>query len=204
MSLLTSAALLGLNQPLPSLAQQSEAPPEGSVRIVGFAYGGTGCPQGTVGSIISADQSTIELLFDRFLAELGQGATLSPQSNCTVSFRLEYPAGYSVSWNRVEHRGFADTTGGAQGELRARYYIPGTGGFDVVRVASFPDNTAADYTIVQDNISSAFTQCGASVPLSVNTRVRLFGTPTAFNTLTVDSITNKVKTILNLRWRRCS
>ncbi|MBD2777768.1 DUF4360 domain-containing protein [Iningainema tapete] len=204
MSVLTSAALLGLNQPLPSLAQQSEAPPEGSVRIVGFAYGGTGCPQGSVGSVISRDQSTIELLYDRFVAELGTGASRSSQSNCTVSFQLEYPAGFSVSWDRVEHRGFADTTGGAQAELRARYYIPGEGGFDTVRVYSFPDNSAEDYTIVQDNISTAFTQCGATIPLSVNTRVRLFGTPSNFNTLTVDSMTNKVRTLLNLRWRRCS
>lgn len=203
-SLLGAAFLGGLNQPSPSLAQSASAPPEGSVKIEGFAYGGTGCPQGSVGSIISKDRSTIELLFDKFQAELSSKVTLSPQSNCTVSFKLSYPAGWSLSWDRVEHRGFADTTGGAQGELRSRYYIPGSSGFDVTRVYEFPDNTAQDYTIVQDNINTAYTQCGASVPLSVNTRVRLYGNPTGYNALTVDSITSKVKTILYFKWQRCS
>ncbi len=201
---LLSAVLLGLNLPSPTLAQSLLAPPEGTVKIEGFAYGGSGCPQGSVGSIISKDQSTIELLFDKFQAELDTKKTLfSPQSNCSVSLQLQYPDGWSVSWDRVEHRGFADLSGGAQGQLRARYFIAGNGGFDVNRIYNFPTGDVEDYTIVQDAISDVFTECGAVVPLTVDTRVRLYGTPTGYNALTVDSESAKVRTLLRFRWRRC-
>jgi len=35
-------------------------------------YGGSGCPQGTVGSIISEDGTTMTLIFDSYVASMGQ------------------------------------------------------------------------------------------------------------------------------------
>jgi Domain of unknown function (DUF4360) len=120
---LTPAVLFSLNLPHPSFAQ--EAHPD-SVKITGFTFGGPGCPERSVGSLISNDQSTIELLFDKFIVEL-PSKMYSRNSSCTVSFKLEYPKGWSASLHKVEHRGFADTSGGAKGEIRAKYYIPGSG-----------------------------------------------------------------------------
>ncbi len=154
------------------------------------------------------DRRTLEILFDKFQANLqpskmGQAA-YPPQSNCAVSIKLHVPAGWSSTWHRVEHRGFADTSGNANGQLRARYYIPGAGGFDELRVFNFTPKMVKDYTIVHDGISTARTQCSAEVPMTVNTRVRLSGTPTGYNALTVDSISKKVKTVLHFRWERCN
>ncbi len=201
---LLSAVLLGLNLPSPTLAQSLLAPPEGSVTIQGVAANGTGCPPGSVVAAITPDRSQVELLFSKFSAELDKKPTqFDSQTNCTASIQLKYPSGWSVSWDRVEQRGFVDLSGGAQGQIRNRFYIPGNGGFDISRVYNFRTNDVEDYTFVQDAISDIFTECGAQVPLNVDTRVRLYGTPTGYNTVTVDSETAKVRTLLHLTWRRC-
>jgi hypothetical protein len=195
---LLSAVLLGLNIPSATLAQTADAPPPGSVSIQSFSYGGSGCPQGSVGSMITPDQTQIELLFDKFAAELDtKKTTFGSQANCSVSFELKYPSGWSVSWDRVEQSGSVNLSGGAQGQIRSRFYIPGNGGFDVTRIYDFPANDVEDYTVLQNSISDVFTQCGAQVPLDVNTQVRVYGTPTGYNTVTI------VANILHLTWRPC-
>ena len=202
---LLSAVLLSLNLPLPTLAQSVLAPPPGTVTIQNVTYNGSGCPLGSVAYSITPDRTSVELLFSKFAAELDTKTTqFSSQTNCSVSVQLKYPSGWSVSWDRVEQRGFVDLSGGAQGQIRSRFYIPGDGGFDVNRVYNFPANDVVDYTEVQDAISDVFTQCGAQVPLDVDTRIRLYGTPTGYNTVTVDSETTKVRTLLHLTWQQCS
>jgi hypothetical protein len=106
--------------------------------------------------------------------------------------------------HKVEHRGFADTTGGAKGEIRAKYYIPGSGGVDAEKVYTVAPGTNADYKLETDLLSTAFTPCGEmGVPMTVGTRILLNGQRDKYNTLTVDSLSQKVKTILNLKWKSC-
>ncbi|MBW4511443.1 MAG: DUF4360 domain-containing protein [Scytonematopsis contorta HA4267-MV1] len=182
------------------------ANPAQQVKISGFTYAGTGCPSGSVGSLISSDNQTLELLFDKFQANLApanQQVPFAQQNNCSVSVKLKLPRGFSASFYKVEHRGYADTRGGANGQFRARYYIPGAGGFDVNRNYNFQRNLERDYTIVHDNIATAYTQCGAEVPMTVSTRIGLSGRPTGYNALTVDSQSNKVTTRVHYQLRRC-
>ena len=198
---MTSAMLFGLNLPQISLAQE---PPPGSVKITGFTYGGNGCPSGSVGSIVSDDRTTIELLFDKFIVEL-PSQKYPRNSQCSVSFKLEYPKGWSASLHKVQHRGFADTTGSATGQIRAKYYIPGSGGVDAEKVYTVAPGTNADYKLETDLLSTAFTPCGEmGVPMTVSTRILLRdGQGDKYNILTVDSLSQKVKTILNLKWKSC-
>ncbi|MBD2277360.1 MAG: DUF4360 domain-containing protein [Dolichospermum sp. DEX189] len=198
---LTSAVLFGLNLPQISLAQE---PAPDSVKITGFTYGGNGCPGGSVGSLVSNDRTTIELLFDKFIVEL-PSKKYPPNSQCSVSFKLEYPKGWSASLHKVQHRGFADTTGSATGQIRAKYYIPGSGGVDAEKVYTVAPNTNADYKLETDLLSTAFTPCGEmGVPMTVSTRILLRdGQGDKYNILTVDSLSQKVKTILNLKWKSC-
>jgi Domain of unknown function (DUF4360) len=90
-------------------------------------------------------------------------------------------------------------------------YIPcrmnqpwGSGGVDKTQIYEIPPGKASDYQVETDLLSTAFTPCNTmNVPMSVNTRIRLFGEVEKFNTLTVDSLSQKVKTILNLKWKSC-
>lgn len=174
--------------------------------IEGFNANGDGCPSGSYSYLLTPDKQTLQILFSKFIAELAPVGTFvsnPPTRACTVSFQLKLPAGLALTWYRTEHRGFADTSGGASGQFVARYYLPGQGGFDVFR--SFPINPyqVAAYTVINDNLGGSWTACGGSRLLSINTRIRLSGRPTGYNTLTVDDETEKVETILRFRYRSC-
>lgn len=48
--------------PAPAATTTAVGPNPNEVYINGITYGGTGCPQGSVGSFISADRQTCDLL----------------------------------------------------------------------------------------------------------------------------------------------
>ena len=201
------AAPLSVSAETSSLTQSKQAKELEGVTIADFAYAGSGCPPNSADYLLSDDKKTLEILFSDFQANLQPKkmgvADYPPQNNCSVSVKMKIPPGYSASWHRVEHRGFADTSGGARGQLRARYYIPGEGGFDENRIFNFKKNYVRDYTVLHDSISTAYTRCGTNVPMTVNTRVRLYDKPTGYNALTVDSISKKVSTKLFFKYRKC-
>jgi len=63
-------------------------------KITGFAYGGSGCPQGTVGSLISASPEglpdTLTLLFDAYEALQGAGVSSSErQKSCNIAINID-------------------------------------------------------------------------------------------------------------------
>lgn len=196
--LVSCAGLIGTQA---ALAQVS------NVNIKQFAASGDGCPPGSYDYILSSDKTTLQILFSQFIAELapaGELVSFPPTRGCTISVELNLPPGISVSWYRTEHRGFADTTGGARGQFRARYYLPGEGGFDTFKTYSFNPGQAGSYTVVNDNIGAGWTRCGGTQLMSINTRVRLDGRPHGYNTLSVEDETNRVETLLRLRYRSCT
>ncbi|MDJ0618937.1 MAG: DUF4360 domain-containing protein [Calothrix sp. MO_192.B10] len=193
-----TTVLLGLSLHQPSLAQL--APPKNSVSIQGFTYAGRGCPRGSVKVKYGRDRRLSQITFQKFIVEVGRKKTQFPRhSYCTVSFKLKVPRGWSVSWQQVEYGGFAKLSSRVRGQLRTRYYIPGAGEKDAFRIYNFPQrNTFKNYRIVHKGISTAYTPCGAAVTMTVNARLRLVGSSTTDNTLTVKNLI-----IPRFKWRRC-
>jgi hypothetical protein len=58
LSLLVSAAVVFASPIAETSTVSSDVPNPSQVYINGITYGGTGCPQGTVGSFISSDRQT--------------------------------------------------------------------------------------------------------------------------------------------------
>jgi hypothetical protein len=216
---LLCAVLLGLNIPSPTLAQTYDAPsegsvtigsiqtvdvpPEGSVSIETVNAGGSGCPAGTVRANISSDRTQAELFFDKFITQLSP-ATVTPLSpsttDCTVSYNINYPSGWSVSLEKIQLRGSVNTNYGATGTLSSDFYIPGLD-VDTVVEKDFPANQQGFYLVEQKAPVLAYTQCGAVFPLDVTTELSLNGRTsdiTGDNTIKVVDIPR-----LRLAWRRC-
>ncbi|MBR8833195.1 MAG: DUF4360 domain-containing protein [Stigonema ocellatum SAG 48.90 = DSM 106950] len=211
---LLSAVLLGLNIPSSTLAQTYDAPPPGSVTIESIqtadapppgsvtietvSAGGSGCPAGSTRASISSDRTQAQLFFDKFIAELDVNPTQFPSTtDCTVSYNIKYPAGWSVSLEKVQIRGSVDTSYGATGTLSSLFYIPGLN-VDTYVTKNFPANQQGFFLVEQAAPVLAYTRCGAVLPLNVTTELSLSGTPTGYNTIkVVDS------PLLRLAWRRC-
>ena len=96
------------------------------VQIRGVTYGGTGCPQGTVGSQISSDRSILTLIFDSYIASIGPGIAITEQrKNCQLNIDLLYPGGFQYSILSADYRGYSSIDKGISGTLKSTYYFSG-------------------------------------------------------------------------------
>ncbi|TVY78491.1 putative secreted protein [Lachnellula suecica] len=205
-----------------SSSTSSAVPNPTSVTINSIAYGGTGCPQGSVGSFISADRTTFTLIFDSFVASIGPGVPITQNRvNCQLNLNLQYPSGFQYSILSTTFRGYAGLDKGVTGTQSATYYFSGlcdptgTSAYSIFHPAatlqaattsSFKGPSSGDYEI-SDAIpftSTVWSPCGASLPLNINSQVRLASTVTsATGLMTEDSVDGKVEFQVGVQWQTC-
>jgi len=176
------------------------------VYINSIAYGGTGCPQGSVGSFISTDLTTFTLIFDDMVASIGPGIAVTDERvNCQLNIDLQYPGGFQYSILNTEFRGYAGLDKGVTGTQEVTYYFSGSSA-QASTTTTFAGPTSGDYEVT-DSIpfaSTILSPCGAALPLNINSQVRLSSSvTTATGELTEDSIDGKVTFIVGVQWQKC-
>ena len=132
---------------IPAAAASSVLPNPSQVSINGIVYGGTGCPQGSLGSFISADRQTyvlspystradggtlltlnlrFTLIFDDYVASIGPGVGITEnRKNCQLNINLEYPSGFQYSVFSQVYRGYVELDAGVSALQEATYYFSG-------------------------------------------------------------------------------
>lgn len=96
------------------------------VTIRGVTYGGTGCPQGSVGTQISSDRTIVTLIFDSYVASIGPGVAITEsRKNCQLNVDIKYPGGFQYSVLSADYRGYASLQKGVSGSLKSTYYFSG-------------------------------------------------------------------------------
>jgi hypothetical protein len=175
------------------------------VYINSISYGGTGCPQNSVGSFISADRQTFTLIFDKMVASIGGGAAVTEnRKNCQINMDLQYPSGFQYSILSTQFRGYAYLQSGISGTQQATYYFSGSTA-QASTSTNFKGPTDGDYA-VSDAIpftSTIWSPCGAALPLNINTQVRLTGSG-GVGQLTQDSADGSVKFVVGVQWQKCT
>jgi len=182
-------------------------PNPSDVSIASIAYGGTGCPQGSVGQFISADRETFTLIFDDMVASIGTGVAVTDERvNCQLNIDLEYPSGFQYSVLSTTFRGYASLDSGVTGVQQATYYFSGSSE-QASTSTTFKGPTDGDYE-VSDSIpfsSTIWSPCGAALPLNIDSQVRLTETVSGANgLLTEDSVDGKVTFIVGVQWQKCT
>ncbi|CAO2649870.1 Nn.00g011620.m01.CDS01 [Neocucurbitaria sp. VM-36] len=202
-------ALLPLAAAAPALPDVNlgEAPPAGQVKIRGVSYGGTGCPQGTMSSQISADRSVVTLIFDSYIASIGPGIAVTEQrKNCQLNVDLEYPGGFQYSILSADYRGYAAIQKGISGTLKSTYYFSGQTAQTSTEYG-FTGPVNGDYLKHDeaDSTSIVWSPCGATGMLNINSQVRLTSTNTsATGLLTTDSTDLKFTQVVYVQWQKCT
>jgi hypothetical protein len=210
MTIVTSSPLilpfaLALASTFTAAPASGQSPPPGQVYIHSISYGGTGCPQGTVGSSFANDRQSFTLIFDSFVASSGVGVPpTASRKNCQVNINMLWPNGYTFAVNSIEYRGFTQLPAGVIAEQKATYYFQG----EITQASSLSrwvGPVSRDYVALDQFVTGALTwaPCGRVVPVNVNAQVRLIGPPASQAQITTDSIEGKVKQIYNLSWARC-
>lgn len=201
-SLLTLTLGLGV-----SVSTFGYADSPSGVYIRKIAYGGNGCPQGSVSEIMSPDATAFTLLMDEYIAELGPDVPRRDnRKSCQLAIDIVVPPGWSYSIATFDYRGYANLDRGVQGMQVASYYFQGQGGtgtFSSVVNGAYNDSYQFRDTIGLNAV--AWSPCGAARALNVKTEVRLQArNAMARGSMTVDSVDGQVAQVYGLQWRRCS
>ncbi|KAF1846300.1 uncharacterized protein K460DRAFT_122931 [Cucurbitaria berberidis CBS 394.84] len=184
-----------------------DAPPAGQVKIRGVSYGGTGCPQGTMSSQISADRSIVTLIFDSYIASIGPGISVTEQrKNCQLNVDIEYPGGFQYSILSADYRGYAAIQKGVSGTLKSTYYFSGQTAQTSTEYG-FTGPVNGDYLKHDeaDSTSIVWSPCGATGMLNINSQVRLTSSnSSATGLLTTDSTDLKFTQVVYVQWKKCT
>lgn len=170
-------------------------------------YSGSGCPTGSIGHLYSDDRTTLEILLDHLQVNLqpqSMGSTIFPSStNCSINVALLLQPAYTIQWNRTEHRGFADTSGGAQGRLDFRYRLVGPGAIDQKLNRLFESPFVGNFTEIHD-LQSNWSPCNSpGFALRMDINMRLLGSPSGYNSITLDAASQAAKAVLRFQFQRC-
>ena len=133
------------------------------------SYGGSGCPAGSVATILSPAQDTLSLLFDSYIAQAGGDTGKSfDRKACALAIPVRVPQGYSVAVFKVDYRGANIIPQGASGRFSAEYFWAGVRGPKIQRYFSGPQNQ--DFTLTDELLARTivWAPCGQSVTLRVN------------------------------------
>lgn len=177
------------------------------VRVRGINFAGSGCPAGSVATNVSPDLQAFTLLFDNYIAEVGDGVSArEKRKNCVVNVDLDFPQGWAYTLFTVDYRGYIDLERNLVGTQQTSYYFQGSSA--TARLASnISGPVARDYQI-RDTLGIAslvWSPCGASRSLNMNTEVRIDNTRNRLGAglMTLDSIDGQLKHIYGVQWRRC-
>ncbi|KAI9760107.1 MAG: hypothetical protein M1840_002727 [Geoglossum simile] len=204
--------LLGLALAL-AAAPATAAPVDGgpdpnAVTIGSVGYGGSGCPQGTVSTLISEDRSTVTMIFDSYVASLGPGVAVTEnRKNCQLNLEVKYPAGFQYSIFSADYRGYAKIGAGVTGIQKASYYFSGQSQ-DYSKQTTFTGPVDKDYNVQDKMDVVSWSPCGsAAAAININSQVRLVSKDPkdqkAEGLLTTDSADLKFTRVVYLKWQRC-
>ena len=168
---------------------------------------GSGCPIGTVDSILSPDKKSLSILFDGFVLEAGPmiGKKMD-RKNCTLAIPVHVPNGLSVSLLAVDYRGYNYLPSKAQSQFRAEYFFAGKRGPRISKTFRGRGLVDEDYTISNKLavIASSWSKCGEDVNLRINSSMRLRNMNRHEDAMsTLDSIDLKAGIVYKLQFRKC-
>ncbi|GAM83323.1 hypothetical protein ANO11243_013100 [Dothideomycetidae sp. 11243] len=182
------------------------APDPSQVQIEGVSYGGSGCPQGSVASIISDDRTTMTLIFDSYIASIGPGVAITEnRKNCQLNINIHYPPGFQYSIFSADYRGYAGLDAGVTGTQKSTYYFSGQTN-QVSTESDLVGPMDQDYLFhdVAKSTSVVWSPCGAEGLLNINSQVRVASNNRQANgELTTDSIDTKFTQVLYFNWQKC-
>lgn len=161
---------------------RAQVPDSGQPFVQAITYGGTGCPQGSVGQSLSNDRLSYTLIFDSFVASTGPAVPAAEQTkSCEVKLALSVPAGTSIWVETSTARGYTQLPEGMSSTLGVEMVLsnPGKSGEHGKgnppdhsgvsrRVSSteFEGAVAKDYTAVDAHPYAVHADCGGTATVS--------------------------------------
>ncbi len=173
------------------------------------SYGGTGCPQGTVGVALSPDAKTLSVVFDAFMAEAGKSVNKTlDRKSCNLIVPIHIPQGMSVSVLKVDYRGYVYAPKGAQAQFNVEYFLKSFGSQSTGPKATKTFLGAYDNEYLISNqlglSGIVWSACGEDVNLRINSSITARTNTKKDDVLaTVDSTDISAGLVYHLQWKKC-
>ncbi len=143
---------------------------EGDIIQVGeIAYGGNGCPEGSIVVAGDAEKNALVLQFDQYTAAAGRGEGRIGRKSCNVAIPVTVPAGFQVGIVAADYRGYVSLSEGAQAQLLSEYFIAGSEG--ALYKESYLGEISEEVNIHHESPDGAilWSPCGTDANLRINT-----------------------------------
>jgi Domain of unknown function (DUF4360) len=103
-------------------AVSAQVPPAASVSISNITYSGTGCPAGTVSTILSDAKDLVTFGFDSFQAMIGPTVPKTDsRKDCRIRMAIAYASGYSVTVSHTVYHGYTRLDDGINAKFTTDY-----------------------------------------------------------------------------------
>ncbi|MFW7379939.1 MAG: DUF4360 domain-containing protein [Oligoflexus sp.] len=188
-----------------AMAQTTPNPNE--IYIKRITYAGPGCRAGSVVGNISLDAKAFTLVFNEFIAEIGQNVAQGKnKTSCRVTLDIQIPNGWSYTLFDTTFRGYTYLDPGVQASINSGYYFQASPNrvarFNHQFNGYFDDNFSITNSIGIHEV--VWSRCGRQRALNIDTNVELSNSGTSNSGLfTVDSLDGEFKQIFGIRWQRC-
>ena len=168
-------------------------------------YGGSGCPAGSVSTVLAPDMKTLSLIFDQYEVSAGGMTGRSfDRKSCNVAIPVHVPNGYSISIFSVDYRGFNHLPRGATSQFNVEYFFAGGRGPAFRR--TFWGEQQSDYFINNQLAAESlvWSRCGEDVNLRTNASLRVNTVGNREASSTVDSQDVSAAIVYHVQFRKCA
>jgi hypothetical protein len=179
------------------------------VRILKADGSGSGCPPGSISTVISPDLLSLTVKFSSFDARVGPnaGPNSLPSKSCTMSVLLDFPAGWSYSLITADYLGRADLGEDTVGEQTSTYWFQGflPSGEEFRTTLTGPFFSAYSRRDELPVGARVWSPCGLRRNLNIDADVSVSNTANAssnaFMNVKIAEFTNQVT--YGITWRKC-
>jgi len=174
-------------------------------------FAGNGCPANTMRVAFAPDNLSFSILFDQFIAEVGENKHGMDAITCNAIIPVEIPENMQMEITRVDFRGFVSLPQGSIATLLSNFNFAGPGG-DRDRMNlrfTFSGPVQDNYEISTDSLGatqdSELSPCGGTVHLRVVNQLRVQSRSRTAEAaqVTIDSIDGSSNAIYYVNWRAC-
>jgi hypothetical protein len=157
--------------------------------VQSITYGGSGCPQGSVGNSFANDRLAFTLIFDQNVASSGAGVDVTEGSKtCVLTINVFCPAGACYLLD-TDSRGYVSLASGVAAEHAVDLVI---GDVSTTSSAPFAGPTSVDYVQTSSALSDTPAAQDGLQPVTATFVVHLLDAPTSSAQITLDSIDGRI------------
>jgi hypothetical protein len=103
-------------------ATAQTSPPPSNIRIGAVSYSGSGCPQGSVTSMLADSKDIVTFGFDKFQATIGPGSSPgSTRKNCNLNLQLIFGEGFQMAVAETVYHGYTRLDDGVNAKFTTDY-----------------------------------------------------------------------------------